>query len=311
MEASAITGPGTPFNVEELADEKVEAMDETKGEAAACSKSEAGAETFVREEEILNAELSQCIREIIEINKSILNDDASDKVVPVADKPDKPEEKSEEPQGEQSEEKVVDAQPQVVVAQPDAVVTLPESLIAHAGTAVAEPESVPEETVEPQICEPPPAKRRKIEEEEASASTSEVCTKPRTVAKPLSSATFWPMNWRNSLCKCTDCLQMYKEFRVEFITDLEDSVLFYQNKGLSKYEQESQQPLQIDDIPELNNLGHVGRIEVLMGYNKLRDKLSEFLGSFISDDRVITKDDVNGFFEKMKESDKDDRNRQA
>lgn len=189
------------------------------------------AKPLAREEEILNAELNQCIREIIEINKSIVTDDAED--------------------------------------------------------------------------EQPPSKKLKLNNSSSpSTSTADVCTKPKQITKPLVGSSFWPSNWRKSLCKCTDCLHTYKQANVEFLIDLEDTVLFYQEKGISKMQQESSNDR---EMAALNGLGHTARIEAVMGYNKLKEKLTEFLSSFVGNQRVVTEDDVNGFFQKMNESNKNKR----
>lgn len=256
--------------------EKNEKQEVVADDTATCSTNTTNTtndEPLAREEEILNAELNQCIREIIEINKGILNDENKEQVA----------EKQ-----EVKEEQKADAQPE-------------DRNVAGTSTKINRME------MEEDNSDIPSSKRRKLDDE-ASTSKSVICTKPKTIVKPLTNATFWRSNWRNSLCKCTDCLDMYKELKVEFITDLEDTVLSYQNKGIAKLEDESEQD-QVEDIPELRNLDHIGRIEVIMGYNKLKEKLTEFLRSFISDDRVITVADVDGFFDKMKESDKKDRNK--
>lgn len=189
-----------------------------------------------REEEILNAEINQCIREIIEINKSVANEGEDD------------------------------------VAPPRKKIKLNDGESASSSTAV------------------------------------NVCTKPQQIVKPLVGSTFWPSNWRKTLCKCTNCLELYKKFNVEYIVDLEDTVLFYQNKGISKMEEESNSEMDAE-MRALNRLDHVGRIEVVMGYNKLKENLTEFLKPFIGGQRVVTVDDVNGFFQKMKESDKKKRDK--
>lgn len=230
----------------------VEATNEITVETAAQNTTEpstAGAQAAVskpplsREEEILDAELNQCIREIIEINnKNTMNTE--------------------------SDGDAADQQPPRKKAK---------------------------------LCDD-----RSTELAEEGATSSTICIKPKTIAKPLIGSSFWPADWRKSLCKCSNCLQLYKELKVEYLTDLEDTVLFYQNKGISKMEHERHYNL---NVHALNNLDHVGRIEVMMGYNKLKEKLTEFLTSFIGSQRVVTVDDVNGFFQKMRESDAEEKDK--
>lgn len=282
----------TKPNADEKLAEKGEEVENVADDTATCSTNNTNDEPLAREEEILNAELNQCIREIIEINKGILNDENKEKVADVQE--DKEEQKAENQQEKRSVQEERNVQKETGVQE--------ERIVAGTSTKITRKE------MEEDNSDSPASKRRKFDEQ-ASTSTSIICTKPKTIVKPLTNATFWRSNWRNSLCKCPDCLEIYKEFKVEFITDLEDTVLFYQNKGMAKLEDESEQD-QVEDIPELRNLDHIGRIEAIMGYNKLKEKLTEFLRSFISDDRVITVADVDGFFSKMKESDKKDRNKQ-
>lgn len=125
----------------------------------------------------------------------------------------------------------------------------------------------------------------------------------------MTGSTYWTANWRKELCKCNDCMQLYKDLNVEYLIDLEDTVLFYQNKGISKMQEEGQSMADVSEMNVLGNMDHVARIEMVMGYNKLKEKLTEFLTSFIGSQRVVTVDDVNGFFQKMRESDDDKRNK--
>lgn len=140
-------------------------------------------------------------------------------------------------------------------------------------------------------------------------SKSAICVRPKTNTQPMTGSTYWTANWRKELCKCNDCMQLYKDLNVEYLIDLEDTVLFYQNKGISKMQEEGQSMADVSEMNVLGNMDHVARIEMVMGYNKLKEKLTEFLTSFIGSQRVVTVDDVNGFFQKMRESDDDKRNK--
>ncbi|NWS93369.1 UBR7 ligase, partial [Toxostoma redivivum] len=77
-------------------------------------------------------------------------------------------------------------------------------------------------------------------------------------------ATFWPSNWRSKLCTCEDCLKMYSELEVQFLTDECDTVLAYENKGTSDQETEKRDPL----MDTLNSMNRVQQVELICGkYN--------------------------------------------
>ncbi len=40
---------------------------------------------------------------------------------------------------------------------------------------------------------------------------------------------FLPTNWRQDLCKCDDCLKLYKEQQISFLIDEEDTVHHYES----------------------------------------------------------------------------------
>lgn len=130
-------------------------------------------------------------------------------------------------------------------------------------------------------------------------STQVVCKKPSCGKAKLKGATFWRHDWRYKLCDCLDCVAMMKELKVEFLLDQEDTVLCYQEKGLAK----GKQPAICDQRIQaaLSNLGRTQQIDVIMGYNNLKDKLGEFLSAFVTSQQVVTVEDVNRFFRMMKD----------
>lgn len=72
----------------------------------------------------------------------------------------------------------------------------------------------------------PSNKRAKLDE---GASTSgDVCRKPTVALNKFTGASFWLLEWRTKLCKCSKCLDMYKKNGVEFLLDDEDTVAAYQ-----------------------------------------------------------------------------------
>lgn len=181
-------------------------------------------------EDILDDELNQCIRDIIEINKSNLQPEIGPSVGPVDDGP--------------------------------------------------------------------PAKKRKCDDTmeastSAGSSSASVCRKPKVVLHKFNGASFWTNDWRNALCQCVECTQMYQRGDIEFITDNEDTVQYYMEQGKAKGRISSEEML----MSTISNMDHVGQIEAITCYNKLKSKLTDFLASFVTKDKVITETDVKNFFQ--------------
>lgn len=58
---------------------------------------------------------------------------------------------------------------------------------------------------------------------------------------------------------------------------------------------------------ELSRMDHVQKVEVIMGYNKMKEKLTQFLNAFVTNNQVVTEEDINRFFRMLKDK-KDDGN---
>lgn len=149
----------------------------------------------------------------------------------------------------------------------------------------------------------PAAKRQKLDISTVNTAGIIACTKPKapTVKKP--GATFWPHDWRLSLCACDQCKTVMEKEHVEFLFDLEDTVLAYQEKGMAKVRDTEYNR----DIRALSGMNRVQQINAITGYNKLKEKLAEFLKAFVTSKQVVTEDDINRFF-RMMNNDKGNQN---
>lgn len=118
---------------------------------------------------------------------------------------------------------------------------------------------------EPEQC----SKRIKLSDD-ASA-----CVRPKGSdhLKSEGVAAFWKEDWRTLLCKCADCSKMYETQKVHFLTDLEDTSQFYEEKGKGK-EVPSTYMASMD---ALSSLPHVNQIDAIQSYNNMKEKLFEFL----------------------------------
>lgn len=112
-------------------------------------------------------------------------------------------------------------------------------------------------------------------------------------------ATFWRDEWRKDLCKCWQCVKMYDEKKVEFLLDLEDTTHFYEEKGKDKGPKKTMYENQLD---ALATLPHVNQINAIASYTRMKDKLFEFLQTFVVGNKIVTEEDVKRFFQNMKEN---------
>ncbi|NXG68224.1 MLO2 protein, partial [Baryphthengus martii] len=108
-------------------------------------------------------------------------------------------------------------------------------------------------------------------------------------------ATFWPSNWRSKLCTCGDCLKMYSDLEVQFLTDEYDTVLAYENKGTSDQETERRDPL----MDTLNSMNRVQQVELICEYNDLKTELTDYLRRFADEGTVVKREDIQHFFEEF------------
>ncbi|KFQ65242.1 Putative E3 ubiquitin-protein ligase UBR7, partial [Phaethon lepturus] len=135
---------------------------------------------------------------------------------------------------------------------------------------------------------------------EAAKSTSEssFCKLKELQSKEFlkkDTATFWPSNWRSKLCTCEDCLKMYSELEVQFLTDECDTVLAYENKGTSDQETERRDPL----MDTLNSMNRVQQVELICEYNDLKTELTDYLRRFADEGTVVKREDIQHFFEEF------------
>ncbi|XP_065095217.1 putative E3 ubiquitin-protein ligase UBR7 [Ochlerotatus camptorhynchus] len=164
------------------------------------------------------------------------------------------------------------------------VTGLDESNVAEADAAVKAEESMAVDD------DGNAAKRAKLD----------ICTKP-----PLEEgdgvaykkgATFWNDGWRNQLCRCSDCMAVYKELKAEFLLDDKDTVKWYEANGRVMRQNESNNE---QGTSVWNRMDRVQQVEVLSGFNLMKDRLREFFDTFVTNRQVITETDVREFFAKL------------
>lgn len=139
--------------------------------------------------------------------------------------------------------------------------------------------------------EEPADKKRKLD--------NMVCHKPTNVQLTYANgATFWKEAWRNMLCHCSQCMDMYKALKIEYIVDQEDPVKVYEEKGTNRLA--TDRTLYERGMSALTSLDRTKQVHLLSGFKSMQEKLSEYLSEFARDQRVVTKADIEQFFNQIK-----------
>ncbi|KAK1564970.1 hypothetical protein Q3G72_015999 [Acer saccharum] len=112
-------------------------------------------------------------------------------------------------------------------------------------------------------------------------------------SKPL----FLSKNWRDLLCRCEKCLDMYRQKQISYLLDKEDSIAEYERTAKQKREEKLQQQ-EGAELTLLNKLGHVEKMEILNGIADMKDEFRTFLESF-DPSNAITSADVHQIFENL------------
>lgn len=110
--------------------------------------------------------------------------------------------------------------------------------------------------------------------------------------------TFWAEGWRSNLCKCDNCMKLYHDNKVEFIIDPEDSVHSYEEKGKNNV-----RPTEFENsMAALTTLPRTNQIDALTSYNDMKQKLFEFLQTFVTNNTIVTEQDISNFFRTMSDN---------
>jgi E3 ubiquitin-protein ligase UBR7 len=106
--------------------------------------------------------------------------------------------------------------------------------------------------------------------------------------------------WRSALCKCNDCLEVYKNKQVDFLLKANDSIKFYEDQGKQneKLRTKDEDKL-LDD--QLSKLNRVSQIEFLHSLKDFKDDLKNFLTEFASNGQVVKRENVVQFFDELNE----------
>lgn len=123
------------------------------------------------------------------------------------------------------------------------------------------------------------------------------CKMPKTKSE-LNGALFWPDNWRQFLCTCADCMALYEAQNVGYLTDMQDTVHFYEEKGKAKALENSESQYE-QGMKALSSLDRVKQVEVVSEYNAMKDQLKEYLQKFADNKKIVREEDIREFFSTM------------
>ncbi|XP_059662210.1 uncharacterized protein LOC132308210 [Cornus florida] len=112
-------------------------------------------------------------------------------------------------------------------------------------------------------------------------------------SKPM----FLSKNWRDIICRCDKCADFYKQRRISFLLDREDSIAEYEKMAKQRRDEKLQQQEGVE-LNFLNKLGHVEKIEILNGIADIKNEIHSFLESY-DPSKPITSADVHQVFENL------------
>lgn len=95
---------------------------------------------------------------------------------------------------------------------------------------------------------------------------------PVKESKPI----FLSKSWRDGLCRCEKCLDMYNSKGISFLLDKEDTIMEYEKVAKENREEGLQQQEGVE-LSLMKNIGHVQKIEILNGIADMKDEICMFL----------------------------------
>lgn len=110
---------------------------------------------------------------------------------------------------------------------------------------------------------------------------------------------FWlDCSWRSKLCKCSNCMSMYKEKDCEYLLDETDTVQYYEAQGRA-ISKDRGTPFE-RGMSALNGMNRTAVVEALHGYDELKADLSSYLRKFADTKKVVREEDIHDFFAQLK-----------
>ncbi|KAI8813381.1 hypothetical protein BJ742DRAFT_482016 [Cladochytrium replicatum] len=101
--------------------------------------------------------------------------------------------------------------------------------------------------------------------------------------------------WRDSICRCSKCMNQLAG--IEFILSEEEEFE-------PDADEDADQSLLDIGMKQLNRMDRIQANEGAIAFRKLRDKLDEYLRTFAENGKVVSKEDIAIFFEKIRQEDR-------
>lgn len=85
---------------------------------------------------------------------------------------------------------------------------------------------------------------------------------------------------------------------MEYFLDNDDTAKSYEERGMKRAASESSAYEQ--GIQALASINRVQQIDAITEYNHMKDRLKEYLHTFVVSKKVVTEEDINRFFDEMR-----------
>lgn len=119
------------------------------------------------------------------------------------------------------------------------------------------------------------------------------CTRLVPDSMPKAKSLFLTGNWRKQLCKCDECVKLYQQENLAFLTDEEDTVHHYESQAKNEGTQYEK------GMEALSAMDRVKQVEAIHGYNSMKSNLMEHLKKFAENKKVVSKEDIQEFFQQL------------
>ena len=110
---------------------------------------------------------------------------------------------------------------------------------------------------------------------------------------------FFPDKWRSHLCRCPACSELYAAKKICFLTEEEDTVLYYETRAKEKKKGTLEHGMEA-----LSKMDRVKQVEAIHSYNNMKENLMGFLSKFANNKKVVREEDIHEFFQGMKSNKK-------
>lgn len=152
-------------------------------------------------------------------------------------------------------------------------------------------------TSPPAECTLKPRLRVLMEQAADSASEAEDVN-PESIPASLARPTFWPAEWRESICQCSSCIPLLERHGIAFLVDADDSLHAYESNARAKAAENEERAASA----LTQSLSHEQKIEMGMAYHHMKSNLQQFLGGFAASGKTLRTEDVQTFFDGLKQS---------